>query len=1823
MDEAKKEIDELLSKATALLTLKSVLGDTVFQTQKEGLISRYLETNPSIVSAAQALKQLSEISFITASEVIDHTTKLLSGSVNQAPKSDPKEQAKPQESSVINWDDTPMTWDTEIGKLKPYIARRLKISEAEADDLVTLLNNISAVTVRHTIDLDKTDRDFGALDDLMLPEQKQGFKAFIKLLEELPFIQQEISRQGKQEVEVNKGEIAPLEHGLHLWSDDAQILIIPNQNRLNYFCMVDLNEDEAAIERKGEHLFFFLDISASMNHDAKGSYQAPKSKDHPDSSIKKARDLIPILGLAAIKRQASVTIVPWNYKIGVAIDFTPDQFMDPVTNEMKDDKSIQDELTKKTSDEVFVAKGGTNIEAALKEISRLALLASQKASTITVWFLTDGEETVFDLPNGAQDRIPSNPRDPKFAFFAQVDETGMTQYQRQMAADLKKNQLDFADSKCQIDMHVCHMGEAHPIFLKALRDSVDGHFHALKDVSKLIDEMQASSVGSGFSLEFHGISTGKTVKVSAANSDGALVSRGNFSQDLWRSDVFKDRSMAIKAMGTQTVLNHCENYHLTETLRSGIEKILALEPALDKILKSVQNDVTAGSMNKAAGTLRDLRNQRSESIPIIARLVRSGTILQAYLEKVLDSVENQIDALERLLEQHNAKEGAEYDKKSVHGIDLFSQRDKLAIEAGIESMRVRLGNGIVSQTFMDKKIQKLMATYGAWARKLLARICRIAQTVRGDSTLLTLFILNGDSVKTYRHRHIEKLAMKDANIKAVFEDPTTVMDFKEKIFHNSENEVMLTLEVTLKGKSTFNLKDELPFKTLFGGKCMVAEYFVQVENDDLDDAEKRFMDPLSFTSFLDLIRENNTLPAYLYSISTKQSMGILFNAKEQLHVVSGGNDSTSFDYFRLYWRLAAKDNNTKEVLCPGTFFKANCALPIAPEPLTSLVLSNLMPGLLSEFITGSPMAPLTGIGIIYVGYLNMHMRNSPITGVDISRIAEIMATLSCWVDNPQTLPKPEEFQEIVDSMVKNQKIRPAESSGRIIPIKAVAFGLIDTKHEPHQKLSAIQVEAFKRMTKQIIVPRLVDEKNLPMGMAGNQIVTAEIFKKFILDISEDKSEIDDVPQGILDTAEEFVRLANLPFQDSHLEFILKNSRWPTILKFLRHVIFDVGNKAFPGYLRWENSQRLFYVWHAISSYPFFKLKETFRNFKSPEDFEKHVAFKLKILQDFNFQSTVEGWIDPSSPQSYFVLNFSDAGDLQLENLPERSSPVVISQKLSVEECRENPMKFQCVMRIWNLFMQLASRHGGFWKGKKSNCYSLMDIDYDVVMAIKDSSKVEMLNPTQVAEYTKAKEFKNAAYEKFVGPKPVVRQLRPEDNIQVKPEAMNTGKPRLCAVMIGHIDAGKSTTAGHMIYKTGRIDKHSVQRIEKISWELGKGSFKWAWIMDQLKNERELGLTVDTSTWNIPLENFEVDLIDAPGHADFIKNMAVGSSMADVAILLVSAAPGEFEAGIAKSGTTREEALVAYASGIKQFIVAINKMDSVKYEQQRFDEISSEIRRYLMKVGVLEKNMVFVPVCSFLGENLVEPSENFKWYKGFERESGKGITLIEALNTIPAPNRPNDKPLRVPIVKAYKIGGIGTVAIGRIVSGVLRTGDNLVVQPGNYNSQAKSIEIFHSDKEVATAGDIIGFNLKNVALKDIQRGMVASLTTAPVVPAARFLAQIVVLNHPGEIRKGYVPYCFAHTATFPGKFVEIQAKVDRRTGKVVEDSPKSIKAGDAAIVLIEPIKPVCVEVFAEMPPLGRLIGRDMRQTVFVGVVKEVFGFKQEKKEVKKAPSKYFR
>ncbi|VVC01158.1 Elongation factor 1-alpha [uncultured archaeon] len=416
------------------------------------------------------------------------------------------------------------------------------------------------------------------------------------------------------------------------------------------------------------------------------------------------------------------------------------------------------------------------------------------------------------------------------------------------------------------------------------------------------------------------------------------------------------------------------------------------------------------------------------------------------------------------------------------------------------------------------------------------------------------------------------------------------------------------------------------------------------------------------------------------------------------------------------------------------------------------------------------------------------------------------------------------------------------------------------------------------------------------------------------------------------------------------------------------------------------------------------------------------------------------------------------------------------------------------------------------------------------------------------------------------------------------------KEHLNLIFIGHVDHGKSTSVGRILYETGALTEQQLRKLKEEAEKVGKATFEFAFTMDTLKEERERGVTIDLSHKEFQTPKYYFTIIDAPGHRDFVKNMITGASQADAAVLVCSAKEGV-------QAQTKEHAFLAKVLGISQLIVAVNKMDAVNYDHIKYDETKVALSTLLKNIGYKVENVPFVPISGYAGTNIKNKATDvMPWYSG--------PTLLECFDKLTAPVKPTDKALRLPIQDVFTITGHGTVPVGRVETGIMKLNETVIFMPSGAKGEVKKIEMHHQELQQAIPGDNVGFSVKNVDKKDIKRGEVVGPVSNPPKVASEFTAQIVVLEHPTAIGKGYTPVFHIHTAQIACTITEILEKKDPKTGATMQKNPDFIKSGDVAIVKIKPLKPVVVEKFADFPPLGRFAIRDMGQTVAAGVVLDV-------------------
>ncbi len=417
------------------------------------------------------------------------------------------------------------------------------------------------------------------------------------------------------------------------------------------------------------------------------------------------------------------------------------------------------------------------------------------------------------------------------------------------------------------------------------------------------------------------------------------------------------------------------------------------------------------------------------------------------------------------------------------------------------------------------------------------------------------------------------------------------------------------------------------------------------------------------------------------------------------------------------------------------------------------------------------------------------------------------------------------------------------------------------------------------------------------------------------------------------------------------------------------------------------------------------------------------------------------------------------------------------------------------------------------------------------------------------------------------------------------------KPHLNIITAGHVDHGKSTLVGRLLFESGTIREEELNKLKSLAKEYKIEGGEFAYLLDTAAEERKRGMTIDIMHRPFETSKFFFTIIDCPGHRDFVKNMITGASQADGAILIVSARPGE---GVQEQ--TKEHIYLLRVLGINQIIVAITKMDLANWAKETYEKLKSDTSAILKTLGFQVDTIPFVPISAQLGENIVKKGDKMPWYAG--------PSIIEALDKFNIPPRPTEKPLRVPIQDVYTITGVGTVPVGRVETGIMKMADKLIFQPSGALGEVKSIEVHHQQINEAKPGDNVGFNVRGIGKTDVSRGDVAGHPDNPPSVVKEFTAQIIVLQHPTVIAAGYTPVFHIHTASVACQITEIIAKIDPKTGAVVQEKPDFIKSGDAAKIKVIPSKPMVIERQADFPELARFAIRDMGMTVAAGVCLEI-------------------
>ncbi|XP_074472179.1 HBS1-like protein isoform X1 [Sebastes fasciatus] len=443
------------------------------------------------------------------------------------------------------------------------------------------------------------------------------------------------------------------------------------------------------------------------------------------------------------------------------------------------------------------------------------------------------------------------------------------------------------------------------------------------------------------------------------------------------------------------------------------------------------------------------------------------------------------------------------------------------------------------------------------------------------------------------------------------------------------------------------------------------------------------------------------------------------------------------------------------------------------------------------------------------------------------------------------------------------------------------------------------------------------------------------------------------------------------------------------------------------------------------------------------------------------------------------------------------------------------------------------------------------------------------------------------------------KARQSINIKAELEKRQGGKPLLNLVVIGHVDAGKSTLMGHLLYLLGNVNKRTMHKYEQESKKAGKASFAYAWVLDETGEERDRGVTMDVGMTKFETNSKVVTLMDAPGHKDFIPNMITGAAQADVAVLVVDASRGEFEAGFEAGGQTREHALLVRSLGVTQLAVAVNKMDQVNWQQERFQDITSKLGHFLKQAGFKESDVFYIPSSGLSGENLTtrsSVSELTSWYSG--------PSLLEQIDAFKAPQRSVDKPFRLCVSDVFKDQGSGFCVTGKIEAGYIQTGERILAMPPNETCTVKGITLHDEPLDWAAAGDHVSLTVTGMDIIKINVGCVFCDPKEPIRACTRFKARILLFNIEVPITKGFPVLLHYQTVSEPATIRKLISILHKSSGEVLKKKPKCLSKGMNAIVEIQTQRPVSLELYKDYKELGRFMLRYVGSTIAAGVVTEI-------------------
>lgn len=1493
---------------------------------------------------------------------------------------------------------------------------------------------LSIETVQDALALMKNHTDNRALDQLLAPDLVREFELFAETkLAQLDVVRapRELSRRL-----------------FHLADDRASILLLPlDNNEVHLYAELETEAPGGANQGEdAEAVLFVVDVSASMNHDERGSYLAPNSLDHRASSIAKARALVEPLVLASLRRGASVAVVPWNFEAMPAIRFRPPPAAaaaadDEQAPDALDDVALRAEIRVRCGSDAFRAHGATNIEAALErslDLAREATLRPNAGWThVTLFLLTDGDETIYLDQNRKPQRVPTDPNHAQFAHFNHVGEGGTTAYQRQLCAMMARGKQDLLAHRCQLDVHVCGVGEAPTQFLRALREAVNGHFHALADVARLADEMRAAGLVRGGDGEPVVIGDEQCVRIGALYDAevGALCARTTVSPAVaWRLVSARDDvGTAVLFRGSRSTVRCVARDETSDAIRETATRVLTFERRLGAAIDRLRHEqITRNAVRDAMDMIGAVRRERDEAVATLARAVRRRSLLQRFLQAVLAGAETQLAALERLLARYHAPAAAQFDASAAERAELFTARDQLAIAAGLESVRVRIG--ALAPSRVERRVERLVAQRGQWARAMLGRRC-----------------------------HVERV----------------------------DDAAAGTTTLRLRVGAGAQAPDVAPLVEL------------QCSTEALDECATRLLDPLSFASFLDTIADADTLPSALYVIAADQPPGVLFEQQETLWIKSGGLEVTTLDYFRLFAKLHGRDvdGTPRPVRVPGTFADANFALPLAPDRLTIEVLVQTAAGKLSEPVTGTAMAPLTGVGLFYVAFVAHHLARDTVTGAEARRVAELIATLHQWLRHPNTFPKWPDVEALVERLVVRRGIEQAHSCGRQgVPTRAYLFAmLVDNTFARAERFAALVAESRRRSC--ALVER-ADALRLAVELAGGEVerddadepplqllaVLAELRDGHVRDarigaawarqIAAGETRVNmwrllyrwcvatannAVPTMLeqfarFEPADQFERqlhagcAAALPF-DRVLHMWLQEDDKSAVFVLLDDGVLrvDATTGVVDAPLPLDERRLRDDVLGVLLGLVNFKGSATAGYGLLKRDWavvralrakgEPAVVAEVAPIAELRDAATtpqtalamlvppelagaiqaVRAQHDPAfarwPPHATLLFPFLEAPvalsdavlqrvDAELRRLPpfrvtlsdfdtfERSGTLFLTVQTEPRDAllavyRTLAALFPACLKAgggqaFNAHVTVARGDDTFaleriaadlrrrrWQPVVFECrhVALLTRDADTPFVVARelplagaaASVLDLeraLTEAQHAEYKRALAGRVDVYRRWHRAPAPVTPL-PAGVNAAHCVAATDSAATLSVVLIGDVDSGKSSMSGRLVAELGGLPPHVFKEYERVCRMLERPRALYAFVMDRLREERERQLSIEVHMWAVQALGTTIDLIDCPGHRRFLKNMATGASVADGALLMVSAAREEFERGIAAGvGMTRTEALVAHAcGGVREFVVAVNKLDlfdDVESRRARFDEVCESVARILAACGIVAR-----------------------------------------------------------------------------------------------------------------------------------------------------------------------------------------------------------------------------------------------------------------------------